>query len=732
MMEFTQQTIRAASGGTHEIYTFSLEPIRLAGLIWPDVLGSALIGNNSWGDLVRPPGTTPRLWVPSLYLGGLTIALALATLALRRGAPWRVWLSVIVLVSAVGSLGQYTSPIWAARAMAEGRRPNAPQPLPQNRAQAIDQAKIWPPLLPLIRRIGPLDHEETTPIRQDDFLRDGDGSVYWLMATILPGFRQFRFPAKLFTFASLGLAALAGLGWDAVGRGGSRRVAVVTAVLLGMSLLLLVGVKVFEPSIRAALQTGTIVSIYGPFDAEGAYKALVGGLIQGSIVLALGLAAIRLVSSRPRLAALLVLSVTTVDLAAANRHYVLTVPQALFETKPEILGIIEQAERAHPEPGPYRVHRLPAWEPIRWGKVGSPDRGQEIVRWERDTLQPKYGIPLGVEYTHVVGVAELYELEWYYGGFLWPVRDPEFARYINVPVGERVIYYPRRTFDMWNARYFIVPMWPHGWTDQFRGYASMLIDTDQVSPEKGQFRGPGGVEALQDWTEKRDYQVLRNRRAHPRAWVVHEARRIEPTEGLEASAERQVAMQEITYDDDPIWSHRERHSFDPHRVAWVEGNPLPGRWAGGLLSWIRSLLGWEENGRLARLAPFLRGGAPRASETVKVTYPSPQRVELDVELKSPGLVVLADIYYPGWELTIDDVPAPIELVNRAMRGAAVREGRHHLVYTYAPRSFRIGRILSAVGLAATLAFAVVCYRQPADPTVGDRSQPESPEALGYE
>ena len=34
------------------------------------------------------------------------------------------------------------------------------------------------------------------------------------MTTLLPGFRQFRFPAKLFTFTALGLAALAGMGWD--------------------------------------------------------------------------------------------------------------------------------------------------------------------------------------------------------------------------------------------------------------------------------------------------------------------------------------------------------------------------------------------------------------------------------------------------------------------------------------------------------------------------------------
>ena len=32
------------------------------------------------------------------------------------------------------------------------------------------------------------------------------------LSTLLPGFRQFRFPAKLFTFTTLGMAALAGLG----------------------------------------------------------------------------------------------------------------------------------------------------------------------------------------------------------------------------------------------------------------------------------------------------------------------------------------------------------------------------------------------------------------------------------------------------------------------------------------------------------------------------------------
>ena len=45
--------------------------------------------------------------------------------------------------------------------------------------------------------------------------------------------------------------------------------------------------------------------------------------------------------------------------------------------------------------------------------------------------------------------------------------------------------------------------------------------------------------------------------------------------------------------------------------------------------------------------PYLSGKRPRPSETVKVTYPNPQQAVLEVTLESPGLVVLADIYYPG-------------------------------------------------------------------------------------
>jgi uncharacterized membrane protein YfhO len=95
---------------------------------------------------------------------------------------------------------------------------------------------------------------------------------------------------------------------------------------------------------------------------------------------------------------------------------------------------------------------------------------------------------------------------------------------------------------------------------------------------------------------------------------------------------------------------------------------------------------------------------------VAVVKSDPQRVELRASLDWPGLVILADTYYPGWRLSIDGEPAPIYRANRLMRAAAVPAGAHTLVYTYEPLSFQVGTIISAAGLIVSL---VLC--RPARP-----------------
>jgi len=706
VIEFTQQTSRAAGGGPHDIYPFGIEPYRLIELAWPNVMGFQLPSNGYWVGALALPGARPKVWVPSLYLGGVILALSLGALTLRRGQPWHVWLSAIVLVSLFGSLGAYTSPIWITRAFNEmvsgpvdGAGPNKPALTPDRAETGRLAAKVTPdarataPASPgWAHDLGPVDPIDATPIRLDGYLRDGDGGFYWWLTTILPGFRQFRFPGKLFTFTALGLCALAGIGWDSLSSGRRRPLTVLLGVLIAVTVGCLGLVRWYHQPIVKLLKDSRADSPFGPFHADAAYWSIVRALTHGGIVLGLGLIAVRLAAKRPALAGTLVLLVTTADLVLANARYVLTVPQRLFEVEPEVLAHIKAAERDEPSPGPFRVHRMALWSPPGWSNTEPTDRVSDFVTWERATLQPKHGINLGIEYTHTLGVAELYDYEWYFCGFPRTIRDPVFARALPIEVGKEVVYFPRRAFDMWNTRYFVVPSFANGWRDEMRAFAAFRFKSEVVFPKPSYFEGSNAADAMRKWAETKDYQILRNLNEYPRAWVVHSARAIKPGVGLSRES-RADAMQEIVYANDPIWRDDTQNVFDPRQLAWVD------------------------NDQLSELRSSLSGGPPRSSEQVQVTYPSPQTAVLDATLETPGIVVLSDVYYPGWKLTIDGQPVPILRVNRMMRGAAVPSGKHRLVYHYDPSSFRVGRAVSVGGLVALVVFGIISFWRPHDPVL---------------
>ena len=141
-------------------------------------------------------------------------------------------------------------------------------------------------------------------------------------------------------------------------------------------------------------------------------------------------------------------------------------------------------------------------------------------------------------------------------------------RNLGIAAGEKVVYFPRRSYDMWNTRYFILPKYPHNWLDESRGYASFLHETEEIYPPPDRFQGPDGEAELKDWVQTHDYQIRRNRQMFPRAWVVHDATGLPPMDGL-TRAERSGPMQEILYGDDPIWHDPTLPVYDPHRLVWI-------------------------------------------------------------------------------------------------------------------------------------------------------------------
>jgi len=100
-LEFAADSRRVAGDAAINIYRFSLDPYRVVELIWPNVFRTPRPINRSWVQAI-PPAGTHELLNDSLYVGGLTLVLALSASGLRCGPPWRAWLTVVMLVGLAG------------------------------------------------------------------------------------------------------------------------------------------------------------------------------------------------------------------------------------------------------------------------------------------------------------------------------------------------------------------------------------------------------------------------------------------------------------------------------------------------------------------------------------------------------------------------------------------------------------------------------------------------------
>jgi hypothetical protein len=92
---------------------------------------------------------------------------------------------------------------------------------------------------------------------------------------------------------------------------------------------------------------------------------------------------------------------------------------------------------------------------------------------------------------------------------------------------------------------------------------------------------------------------------------------------------------------------------------------------------------------------------PPGEQVTMVEVGDPDRVELLASLASPGWVVLADTFYPGWTATIDGVAATIHPADLLFRAVFVPAGPHRIVFHYQPRPWRLGLALAVAGLAAS-------------------------------
>lgn len=82
------------------------------------------------------------------------------------------------------------------------------------------------------------------------------------------------------------------------------------------------------------------------------------------------------------------------------------------------------------------------------------------------------------------------------------------------------------------------------------------------------------------------------------------------------------------------------------------------------------------------------------------------RVRIRADMACSGMVVLSDVFFPGWRADVDGSPVAIYEVNEAMRGVVVPRGSHTLTMRYRPASALAGGLLSLFGIAGALLVAL--------------------------
>lgn len=157
------------------------------------------------------------------------------------------------------------------------------------------------------------------------------------------------------------------------------------------------------------------------------------------------------------------------------------------------------------------------------------------------------------------------------------------------------------------------------------------------------------------------YRLYKNTRAFPRSFVVHNALVLE--------------------DRNTILQHMTSSRFRPMSYAIID-QPID-----GLLS--------------------------------ETTLPNPvpsvvkhalHQVTVKATLTQPGLLVLGDMYYPGWRAFVDARETKIYRANHVMRAVFVPEGEHTVEFSYRPLSLKIGAIVSFMAFVCVVGWLCWAYK----------------------
>ncbi len=97
---------------------------------------------------------------------------------------------------------------------------------------------------------------------------------------------------------------------------------------------------------------------------------------------------------------------------------------------------------------------------------------------------------------------------------------------------------------------------------------------------------------------------------------------------------------------------------------------------------------------------------PAGRAQVRFSAVSPEEIRVEADMPARGLVVLSEVYYPGWQAWVDGRRVPVRRADTILRAVEVPAGQHEVLLRFRPTSVYLGAGLSLLTFVLLLGYTI--------------------------
>ena len=316
-------------------YAFSVPPWRILEFAVPEVYGRQFPVYQRWIDAL--PGSDTAFWVPSLYIGTVPFFLACLSLTFYRSNSRRVWISWVVVLALLASMGRFSV------------------------GYLIQSIGFW------------------TGADYTQNVSSGWGGLYWLLTSIFPGYGMFRYPAKWLTVAAMGISVLSAYGWDRLWTDSQFRYRI--TVCLGVTAIAVFAWYFIAPTVLPSFTNGLSNVQYGPYQGESKDISTFSLQFVSAFLLIAVCCLLKNQGSR-QLNATIITALFLLDLCIYSNRLLTPVSASIFDSK--VVQWNEPCRRV--------CQQGNNWLPASFRETGSVNRESELAKWNCDSFYAYNGL----------------------------------------------------------------------------------------------------------------------------------------------------------------------------------------------------------------------------------------------------------------------------------------------------------------------------------------------------